>query len=167
MAGEPAEKPHEDARREAVHEGVTMTFYVCIVLAAEFAALRNHVTEAAVALGAIWGTTVGLALAHVFAFTLAAHLLRPDGIGRSEQVVIVGQVTAALAVALSCTIPFIFLEPERARDVAAFAVAAFIGVAAFLTARNSGADRLRSALFGATTLLIAAAVVAVKVNLSH
>ena len=158
-------KDHE--HREAVHEGVTMTFYVCIVLAAEFAALGGHVASAQVAIGAIWGTTIGLTLAHLFAFTLATHLLRPHGLGPHERAAILGQGAAAAAVALSCTIPFVFFETERALDVAAFAVAALIGLAAYLIGRSSGASKFRSLIFGGVVLLIAAVVVSLKVGLTH
>src|SRR5262245_49555690 len=65
-AAEP--RPHPS---EAVREAVTMALYVSIVLGAEFVAVVDLAEEEPSTIGAIWGTAIGVALAHVFAFNLA------------------------------------------------------------------------------------------------
>ncbi|HLT95304.1 MAG TPA: hypothetical protein VK070_00810, partial [Acidimicrobiia bacterium] len=54
-------------------EAFTMAFYVAVCLIAALAVVGD---EASVPiLGIIWGSTVGLALAHLFAFRLAARVV--------------------------------------------------------------------------------------------
>jgi hypothetical protein len=47
-------------------EGWTMALYVAICLIAALSALQNVIAVPGHVLGLVWGTTVGLALAHVF-----------------------------------------------------------------------------------------------------
>jgi hypothetical protein len=56
-------------------EGWTMALYVAICLIAALSALQNVVAVSWHVLGLVWGTTVGLVLAHVFAFRIAGRLV--------------------------------------------------------------------------------------------
>jgi len=56
---------HPDHLRK---EGWTMALYVAICLIAALSALANVTAIPGHILGLVWGTTVGLAVAHVFAF---------------------------------------------------------------------------------------------------
>jgi len=101
-----------------------MALYVCLVLAAEFVAVGDHAESEGIVLATIWATTIGLALAHVFAFDLAGRLFS-GGRRRSEAAIAaLVQLGAAIAVAAAVSIPFLFLPLDRALDVAAFATAA-------------------------------------------
>jgi hypothetical protein len=51
-------------------EGWTMALYVAICLIAALTALANVTAVPGHIIGLVWGTTVGLAVAHVFAFRL-------------------------------------------------------------------------------------------------
>jgi hypothetical protein len=149
-----------------VREGVTMALYVCVVLAAEFVAVSDHAEDEGLVIGVIWGTTMGLAVAHVFAFVLTARLFaegRLDPAGRSATWM---QLVAAGAVALAATIPFLLFALERALNVAAFVVAGLIGAAAYLAPRRAGARRGKSIGYGLAVLAVAVLVVWLKVALS-
>jgi len=154
------------APNEAIREGVTMVLYVCLVLAAEFVAAGTEATSELVAIEVIWGTAVGLALAHVFAFNLAAKLLIGGRLSPEVRAAAWAQLAAAAALALVVTIPFLLFPLRSALRVSAFVVAALIGVAAFAASRGSGAGRTRALVDGLIALAIAIAVVSVKVALS-
>ena len=155
------------APNEAVREAVTMVLYVCIVLAAEFVAGGDTVPSERFAVEVIWGTVIGLALAHVFAFNLAARLLIGGRLSPEVRAAAWAQLGAAAMIALVVTVPFILFPLEPALRVSAFVVAALIGVAAFAASRGSGAGRTRALVDGLIALAVAVAVVSVKVVLSN
>ncbi len=143
-----------------------MALYVCIVLAAEFVAISDYADDKRLVIGVIWGTTMGLAVAHVFAFVLTARLFaegRLDPVARSATWM---QLVAAGAVALAVTIPLLLFTLERALDVAGFLVAGLIGAAAYQASRSAGAHRRRSITYGLAVLAVAVLVIWVKVALS-
>jgi tetrahydromethanopterin S-methyltransferase subunit B len=60
-----------------------MALYVTVCLLAALTALQNVVAVSGRVLGLVWGTTIGLALAHLFAFELPAALFRTGGSPRA------------------------------------------------------------------------------------
>jgi hypothetical protein len=60
-------------------EAWTMALYVAVCLIAALAALQNVTAVPGHILGLVWGTTVGLAVGHVFAFRIAGRLVH-DGV---------------------------------------------------------------------------------------
>jgi hypothetical protein len=149
----------------AEQEGVTMALHVCLVLAA-FVAVGDRADSESIVLATIWATTIGLALAHVFAFDLAGRLF--SGGRRRSEASIAGpvQLVAAIAVAAAVSLSFVFLPLDRALDVAAFAAAALVGVTAYAVARAGGVRHHRAIGHGAIALLIAAIIVGVKALLA-
>jgi hypothetical protein len=143
-----------------------MVLYVCVVLAAEFVAGGHDVQSERFAVEVIWGTAVGLALAHVFAFNLAAKLLIGGHLSPEVRAAAWAQLAAAAIVAFVVTIPFILFTLDRALRVSAFLVTGLIGVAAYAASRGSGAGRTRSLVDGLIALAIAVVVVSIKVALS-
>jgi hypothetical protein len=152
---------------EAVREAVTMVLYVCIVLAAEFVAGGDTVKSERFAVEVIWGTVIGLALAHVFAFNLAARLLIGGRLSPEVRAAAWAQLAAAAALAVLVTIPFVLFSLRPALRVDAFLVAGLIGVAAYAASRGSGSGRKRSLVDGLIALGVALVVVSVKVALSN
>jgi hypothetical protein len=59
-----------------MRDALTMALYVSLVLAAEFLTLESHLDSASLAISAIWGTAIGLTLAHIFAFELSGMGIR-------------------------------------------------------------------------------------------
>ena len=154
------------APSEAVREAVTMALYVGVVLAAEFVAVEEHAVDEPSTVAVIWGTSLGVALAHVFAFNLAARLFAGGRLDRGIRRAVWAQLATAAAVAFVVTVPFFFLGLDPALEVSAFVLAALIGVTAYVASRAVGASRIRSLVDGMIVLAIATAVVSVKVGLT-
>ena len=154
------------APSEAVREAVTMALYVGVVLAAEFVAVEEHAVDEPSTVAVIWGSALGVALAHVFAFNLAARLFAGGRIAPGTRRAVWAQLATAAAMAFVVTVPFFFLSLGPALDAAGFLLAALIGVTAFVASRAAGASRLRSVVDGLIALAVAMAVVSVKVGLS-
>jgi hypothetical protein len=66
-----ADHVHPDHLRK---EAWTMALYVAVCLIAALTALESVTAVPGHILGLVWGTTVGLAVAHVFAFRIAGRL---------------------------------------------------------------------------------------------
>src|SRR6185503_3488583 len=95
------------APSEAVREAVTMALYVGVVLAAEFVAVEEHAVDEPSTVAVIWGTAIGVALAHVFAFNLAARLFAGGRLDRGTRRAVWAQLASASAVAFVVTVPFL------------------------------------------------------------
>jgi hypothetical protein len=160
------QQPEEDVS-EALREGLTMALYVCLVLAAEFTIVGEHADDEGVVLGVIWGTTMGLALAHVFAFDLAARMFSRGRVSSETRTAALVQLLVAAAVALAATVPFLLFPLDTGLKVAGYLVAGFVGAAAYAVARRSGAGHGRSAAYGFAVLVVAVLVVSLKVALAH
>jgi hypothetical protein len=143
-----------------------MALYVCIVLAAEFAAAAELAVDEPSTIGVIWGTALGVALAHVFAFNLAARLFAGGRVSRDTRRAAWAQLASAAAVSAVVSLPFLFFSLGPAVEASGFVLAALIGVTAYVASREAGAGRVRSLVDGALALAIAIAVVSVKVGLS-
>ena len=142
-----------------------MALYACVVLTAEFAGIEERLDVKGL-IGVIWGTTVGLTLAHIFAFDVAARLFSDGTIGRDTRLAIALQVVAGTATAAVLTLPFLVLNAEAAIDVAGCMIAGFVGMTGYGVARTAGRSFIGALAFGAGTLAVAAIVVSVKVTLS-
>jgi hypothetical protein len=143
-----------------------MALYVCIVLAAEFVAVSDLAVDEPSTIGVIWGTAIGVALAHVFAFNLAARLFAGGRVPAETRRAAWSQLAAAAAVSAILTLPFLVLSLEPAVEASGFLLAALIGATAYVASREAGAGRVRSVVDGLVVLAIAMAVVSVKVGLS-
>src|SRR3954469_14129225 len=92
--------PH---RTHLVREAATMVLYVSVVEIAELAAIpEEHFASGRVSgaiggqlLAIVWGTAVGLALAHWFAFRIAAPGFRGDRPSRLDAQIGLAQVAGA------------------------------------------------------------------------
>ncbi len=143
-----------------------MALYVCLVEAAELVAIDGHLDGRAAAVSAIWGTSVGLALAHVFAFGLAATLLAGGALERDAKEAILLQILASMAVAAALSLPFVFLPVSTALQVTRYLAAAFVGATGYGVAQVEDRSGLASVVFGITMAGLATIVVVVKVLLS-
>ena len=158
----------EDGDEELLREAVTMGFYVAICLLAALSAVQEEVDTGPVeVLGLVWGTTVGLALAHWFAFRLSARL-----VGRAEHAerhagVALAQIGGAVAVAALATVPILLLPPTAELDVVRVEMALLLAVGGYAVARTEGATRGRSVAYASGVFVLAVAVALVKNVLSH
>jgi hypothetical protein len=149
---------HDHLRKEAW----TMALYVTICLLAALTALENVVAVPGQVFGLVWGTTIGLALAHLFAFRIAGRLVHDGRFPKGDQVVSSIQLAAAAAVAVLVSIPVLIAPAADELDWARYTCAGIIGVVGYGVARGGGQSRMRAALFGLGVLALAIVIAALK-----
>src|SRR5215475_9491349 len=155
---------------EIWREAIVMVLYVSIVEIAELAAIpEEHFAHGRVTgavggqlLAILWGTAVGLALAHWFAFQFAAPLLRGERPTRRAAIIGVAQVGGAVFVAAVSSFPVLFLSDVRAQETTGDVPAVLIGIVAYVIARIAGRPRVAACLYGLTALALGVLVALVK-----
>ncbi len=153
----------EELRKEAF----TMALYVAICLLAALTAIPESSQHDEVEVFAlVWGTTVGLALAHLFAFRLSARMIGSGTVHRRDVQTSLAQLVGALAVAVMCTVAVLPLEAISELDAIRMLLASFVAVVAYLTARSNDTTRYRALLFAGFVLVVALAIVVAKNVLS-
>ena len=157
-----------DVTRDLTREVTTMVLYVSIVLMGAVVTVpADDLDEGKVVAGVIWGAALGLAIAHWFAFTVASHLLRGEGIQREDLVEGGAEAAAALAVAVVATLPLLVLSDTSAAAVSLIALAAIVTVVTYLVSRRGGLGRGKAVLRGTITMAAAVLVAIVKIALGH
>jgi hypothetical protein len=159
-----------DERAEVLREAATMVLYVSVVEIAELATLpESHFGNGRVTgpvgtqlLAIVWGTAVGLALAHWFAFRVAAPGFRGDRPTRRDARIGLGQLGGAAFVAAVSSLPVLFFSDVRAQETVGDAPAVIIGVVGYLVARAAGKSRVPSVLYGLTALALGVVVALFK-----
>src|SRR6476661_4080196 len=124
-ADAPGLTKHDDhVRNEVFREAATMALYVSVVEIAELAALpESHFAHGRVTgpvggqlLAILWGTAVGLALAHWFAFRLAGRAFGGERVTGLDTRIGFAQVGAAVFVAAVSSLPVLFLSDVQAQE---------------------------------------------------
>jgi FtsH-binding integral membrane protein len=166
---EEASTPRPSERAEVAREATIMVLYVSIVLLATFAALPagddGHAAgevHGRTLIALVWGTALGLALAHWFAFRLAARLFGGGTVREVDFQIGLAQLVGAAVVALLCTIPILLVDDESDVQAAAFVPALIVGVVGFLVARVAGRSTRTSIVVGILVLLAGLLVAATK-----
>jgi hypothetical protein len=147
-----------------------MILYVAIVEIATLAALpesnlhHGHVTGTVggALLAVVWGTALGLALAHWFAFQLAARAFRRERHTNLDTQVALAQLGGAVLVAALSSLPALLFSDLRARQTTGDVPAALVGVVGYLLARRAGSSRVKSTFYGATVCALGVLVALVK-----
>lgn len=152
----------DELRQEAVHTAL----YVSIVILGTLAALPEEAGSTSTSgvhgdglLALVWGTALGLALAHWFAFRLAGRVSL--GI-RAAMDVGLAQLAGAALVAALCTVPILLFPDSNEVRRTAYAPALVIGVTGYLAARQGGRSRVGGAIVGLAELAAGIAVALVK-----
>jgi hypothetical protein len=144
-------------------EVTTMALYVSIALLAALLAVDEDALNRSETLLLIWGTAVGLALAHYVAFTLASALAGGRHLGKEHLSVAGLQFVAAIAVAAACTIiELIIASNDDDAETAEFALVVILAVTGYLVSRGNGASRLRAVVLGLGVLVIGIITAVVK-----
>jgi hypothetical protein len=158
---------------EILREAITMVLYVSVVEIAELAALpESHVSgHATGAVGAqllaiIWGTAVGLAVAHWFAFGLAGRAFRGDRVTGLDTKIGLAQVGAAVFVAAASSLPVLLFGDVREQEFTGLVPAILIGIIGYLIARETEKNRMVAAVYGVTALALGVLVATVKLALA-
>jgi hypothetical protein len=163
-----------EARTELVRDATIMVLYVSVVEIAELAAIpESHSSHGRVTgpvggalLAIVWGTAVGLALAHWFAFVLAARAFRGEQPTNLDTKIGIAQVAAAMLVAALSSLPVLLFSDTLAQETTGDVPAILVGVVGYLIARHTGTSRLASVFYGATALVVGVLVALVKNTLA-
>jgi hypothetical protein len=164
----------DDTRTEAFREAITMVLYVSVVEIAELAAIpEQHFASGRVTgpvgaqlLELVWGTAVGLAIAHWFAFRVAAPAFRGERPTREDHYIGLAQLCGAIFVAVVSSLPVLFLSDVRAQETTSGVPAVLIGIIGYLVARFTGRSRLAAVFYGVTALAVGVLVALVKASLA-
>ena len=152
-----------------------MVLYVAVVLLATLAALpaghdeadaQVHGPAGAELLAIVWGTTVGLALAHWFAFHVATQGLGGGHLGEQDFKEAMAQLAGAAFVAATVSVPVLLFDSETEQRAVPFVLALIVGGVGYLVERANGRSRKASVLFGVVTLAVALVVATLKFILS-
>ena len=144
-----------------------MALYVAIcLLAALTVASHGELAHRSTVLKIVWGTTLGLALAHWFAFRLSSRLVASGALRRSDAEVALAQLLGSVVVAILATLAVLVFDGEAELDAARWVMAAFIAVIGYFVARSSGASLARSVTYASATMVVAVGIVLVKNTLS-
>lgn len=140
-----------------------MGFYVCITLFAALTLGRDHEGQAqGDVLGVVWGTTVGLALAHWFAVTVSVRIVPNPADHHTAAEEFTSQLLMALIVAVTTTVVVLVLPVNVERLGARLTAAAFIGLLVGWESRIGGTSRARSLAYGVLALTLATAIAMLK-----
>lgn len=142
-------------------EACTMALYVAICLLAAFVAVPETGTHPH-AIGIIWGVTVGLAVAHWFAFRVSARLVGAGRVRPHDVKSAGAQLAGAVTVALLASLPVIFFPEPVELDLVELLLAAFVAVVGFTVARGGGATRARALVYALSVLVVAVAIAELK-----
>ena len=163
-----------EARADVLRETVTMVLYVSVVLIAELASIpEQHFADARVTgavggqlLAIVWGTAVGLAVAHWFAFRLAAPAFRGERPTRLDTYIGLAQVGSAMFVAAISSLPVLLFSDLHAQETTGDVPALLIGVIGWLVARKTGRSRVAAVFYGVTAMMLGVLVALVKTRLA-
>jgi len=160
-------------RTDVLREAMTMALYLSIVLLATLAALPSGSDGSGEGHGAggihgldlvwlIWGTTIGLALAHWFAFRLTVRAFSGGNATQSDLYVGIAQVVAAAGVAFLCSIPVVLIGDSNEVQAATVVPGVIVGIAGYFTARAGGRSKTQSLILGGIVMVLGLTVAAVK-----
>jgi hypothetical protein len=145
-----------------------MMLYISIVLLAELAAIPSdhdggvHGPTGWTLIALIWGTTIGLALAHFFAFTIAVQGISRGRLTGEDRAEALAEVGGAALVAVIASIPVLLFSPSREQEVVPFVLVLLVGTIAFGVERSNGHSRRTAVIYGVIALVVGLLVVSVK-----
>jgi hypothetical protein len=138
---------------------------VAVCLLGAFAAVPKTGAQAH-AVGIIWGVTVGLALAHWFAFRVSARLVGAGSVRPHDVESAGAQLAGAAGVALLASVPVVLFPESVELELVELLLAAFIALVGFAVARGGGATRARASVYALSVLVVAVAIALLKNGLA-
>ncbi len=152
-----------------------MALYTGVVVLATLIALPEDVRSGGLVTGhhdrfvvaLVWGQTLGLALAHWFAFTLAAAGFRRGAPWRRDLIQGGVEIGGACLVALVTSVALLLVDERNDVVVAAYASGSIIALAGYGTARKAGRSVVGSLVFAGVVLVIGLSVATLKAWLGH
>jgi uncharacterized membrane protein YjfL (UPF0719 family) len=157
---------HHDT--ELRKDALSMALYVAVGLLGALSLFDRSLSGTDVRIvETIWGITIGLVLAHVFAFVVAAHVAGQGSMRRHDGEAAVAHLVGGVAVAVVATVAALLARDENELRAVRLVLAFFIGAVGYLVRRSNGASRKGALLFGFMTVVIAVIIANIKVSLSH
>ena len=148
-------------------EADMMGFYVAVALLSALSAGSDGAEHSQLeVLGIVWGTTVGLALAHWFATILSTRVVHDPALHHTPMEMLYSQLVMALGVAVVATLVVAVLSADLERLGARITAALFIAGLVGFEAHSNGSSRGRAATYGLIALTIGIATATVKWFLS-
>lgn len=146
-------------RREADMMGLT----AALALLAALTAGNDHDPHGKLdVLVIVWGTTVGLGLAHWFALTLSVRLVTTADVGYTPIQMLWAQVAMALVLAVAASAVVLLVPLEADRLGARTAAALFIGVLVGTERRLAGASWPRAVGWALGAVAVAMTIATLK-----
>ena len=153
---------------ELRRDALSMALYVALGLLGALSLFDRSLSGTDVRIvETIWGITVGLMLAHVFAFVVAAHVAGQGSLRRHDGEAAVAHLLGGIAVAVVATAAALVVRDEGALRAVRLVLVVFIGTVGYLVRRSNGASRKGAVLFGFVTVVVALIIANIKINLSH
>ncbi len=139
-----------------------MALYVAICLLASLIAIPESAVEHTKVWGLIWGITLGLAIAHWFAFRVSARMVGAGTIRSSDVELAGAQLAGAAVVALIVSAGVLLLPDSMELEGAEFLLAALIALIGFAVARGAGSSLFRAVVYSLAVLVCAVIIAALK-----
>jgi len=136
-----------------------MAFYVAICLVAALTVVGDDSVNV---IGIVWGTAIGLAMAHWFAFRLSTKLVTSNSFGKSDAELGLAQLAGAASIAVLATVPILLFPADTELEATRIVLSLTIGLAGYVVARSGGASRIRSLIYGIAVLAMALAIAVIK-----
>ncbi len=143
-------------------EALTMALYVAICLMAAFIAIPESAVEHTNEVGLIWGVTIGLAIAHWFAFRVSARMVGAGTVSSSDVELAGAQLLGAAGVAVAVSVGVLLLPDSAEFEGAGYLLAALISLIGYAVARSAGGTRMRAMVYALVVLVGAVAIAVVK-----
>jgi len=141
-----------------------MALYVAICLMASLLVISESDVAHAKVWELIWGVTLGLAMAHWFAFRVSARMVGGGTVRSTDLELAVAQLLGAAGVAVLVSLGVLLLPDSVELEGAEYLLAALISLIGFAVARGAGASLFRAAVY-ALFVLACAVTIAVLKNL--
>lgn len=137
-----------------------MALYVAVCLLAALIAVPEgahpHVTRL------VWGVSLGLALAHWFAFRVSSRWAGEGHVPSADVRSGAAQMAGAAGVAMMAWLGVLLAPSSQEVEVVEGVLAGLIAVVGFAVARGAGARRVPAALYAGVVLAVAVAIAVAK-----
>jgi hypothetical protein len=154
------------APERVVRDATAMMLYVSVVLLAELVSLPQGVVGWEL-VAIVWGTAIGLVIAHAFAFQVATHGMSGGWLRGDDRLEVVLELAGVAVVAALASVPVVLFGDSVQHSGVTFAVSVTIGAIAYFVERLNNHSRTASLAFGSLALLVAMLVAALKAVLVH
>jgi hypothetical protein len=144
-------------------EADMMGFYLAIALLAALTAGNDHTAHTQLdVLKVVWGTTIGLGLAHWFAITVSARLVRDPDMHHTPMELLYSQMAMGVLLSVIATLIVLVVPADFERVGVRLAAALSIGVIVEIESRAGGATLRKAMLQGTLALVVAFVIATIK-----